>query len=650
MLKRPRPRQHLIGTVAWICAAVAGLWPAIPGVADAGRAMPVTFLDLVALSGGVLGVVAVVGLASLLAAVLHLLSALDLWLDERALLKGGAAGAGRPVRLGLAAAVMLATLVGGSYTAYHHLRVDGHGNYASLIEGWTAKAPGAWRALDEALRTAAPPPVLAARIPLLGEDPVPLLRRLRRYPAVGVAYHVAPDGRLTLLWPDERAGRDEVVRRDLRTWRAPAGRPVWPVMGPPPRGNLAAWRREAVDAFIARLAAAHGRFRYATTWGEGFGFRLLDRHDDQEQVFFAVGALQRGFLGFAFDEGFLDRIDGVGDRILQEAEIPGAWEIGPVRGEPYFLPRVGGLGGFTEPIRLVVDSSLDERGLQAHAQGVIMLLATLVLGFVAATVETVRQFRALIAERAMAMAQSSFVSGVSHEMRTPLATVRLYAELLEQRLDRDAGQREEFVAAILHEVDRLHRLIENVLDFARISGRKRTYAFVPTDLRAVVEEAVQAASGPLTAAGLQVEVHAPTELTAAVDRDAVVHALTNLLTNAAKYAAEGGRVWVSALPGPLGATLAVQDFGPGIAQEDRAKVFHPFHRLAGSAAGGSGLGLALVREYARAHGGGVELDSTLGQGATFKIHLPLDPAEAPAARQAAPCLRAFAAIRRRAAA
>lgn len=653
MSPRPRPRQHLIGTAAWIVAALAGLWPAIPGVAG-GWGRPLTFLDLVELSDGVLGAVAVVGLGGLLAALLHLLSALDLWLDERALRRGGAPGAGRPVRLGLAAAVLLGSLVGASYTAYHHLRVDGHGNYASIVESWGDRSADAWRALDEALRRAAPPPVLAARIPAPGEDPVPLLRKLRRYPAVGVPYHVAADGTLTLLWREppryrEPAGPDAVIRRDLRTWRMPAGGRVWPEMGPRPRAHRAAWREADVDAFVARLAAGHGNFRYAATYGEDFGFRPIAEGGDAQPLF-AVGWPRRGFLGFSLDEAFLGGYDGVGARILDEAQIPGDWVSGPIRGEPYILPRVGGLGELTVPIRLEVDPRLDEDGLRAHAQGAIMALAALVLLFLAASVETVRQFRALIAERAMAMAQSSFVSGVSHEMRTPLATVRLYAELLEQRLDRDPAQRAEFVAAILHEVDRLHRLIENVLDFARISGRKRTYAFAPTDLRALVDEAVQAASGPLAAAGLQVEVHAPAEVTAAVDRDAVVHALTNLLTNAAKYAADGGRVWVSALPGPLGATLAVQDFGPGIAKEDRAAVFRPFHRLAGSAAGGSGLGLALVREYAHAHGGGVELESALGQGATFKIHLPLDPAEAPAIRQDAPWRRAFAAIRRRAAA
>ena len=632
MPKRPRPRQHLGGTLAWSLAAAAGLWPAVPGMGLVG-AEPIAFLELVRYSDGVLGVVAVAGLVGLVAAVLHLLTALDLWIDERALRRGGTSGNWRAVRLAVPTALALAVLMGGSGYGFYNLRKDQDGRYAAIFDGFAVRAGVAWPRLEGLFARSSPRD--ATVLPAPGADPVPALRAIQRTPVAAEAYHVARDGWLTLL---DEAGR--VHRFHLPTWRPPQAPPSWPAIGPRPRGPRPGV--EPMAWLVERIGEAHLGFGPHQPWEMRTGFHPL-RVRTADDAFYAKGDARRGYLGYRLDDAFLDAAGA----LLVEAGLPGRWAV---RGDfaEDAVPRPEVETGRLGPI--VLDLHLSERSGAAHFEGTLTALAGLAVLFFAAMIEAVRQFRALIAERAMSMAQSSFVSGVSHEMRTPLATVRLYAELLEQRLDREAGQREEFVRAILLEVDRLHRLIENVLDFARISGRKRVYGFVPTDLRAVAEEAVAATRGPLAAAGLAVEIHAPAPLSAAIDRDAVVQALTNLLTNAAKYAPEGQRVWVSVLPGPLGVAIAVQDFGPGIAKEDRAKIFRPFYRVPGTAAGGSGLGLALVLEYARAHGGHVELESAPGQGATFRLHLPLDPTTAAAPRREAPWDRAIAALRRRTAA
>lgn len=264
---------------------------------------------------------------------------------------------------------------------------------------------------------------------------------------------------------------------------------------------------------------------------------------------------------------------------------------------------------------------------EGHATAVIMVLPLFALLALLRLAGAGRALRALWAERAIALAQSNFVSAVSHEMRTPLTTIQLYAEMLAQDVVTEPARRTHYLETIAGESERLGRLIENVLDYARISGRRKAYRFEPLDVREVLQEALAAVEGALAQAGLAVELHAPLPVVAPVDRDALVQALINLLANAAKYAADGQRVLVSALPEAGGVALAVQDFGPGIAPAEQAKVFQPFYRVGSEltrTTTGSGLGLALVAETARAHGGRVELESTPGQGSAFKLLLPTE--------------------------
>ncbi len=607
--RAPDPVGRLVAAAAWSLVAIAGLWPLWPGVGDIpGRA--VGFLDLLAYSGGALGYVALAGLAGALVAFHHLLTAADATIDRWALRRSVGLEHFRVVRLAVPAGVALVVLVLASWTGYHHLRRDAHGNFLALVEHYEALGQQAWARLPAVYERECPPAEIA--VPRAGEDPVPALRELRTFKMVEVPFHISRQGELTML-----LGGD-VVRARLSTWRAGFG--VWPAFGPPyPKHD----RRRAIDLRIAALAEALGYFR----WGPGNEVAFTPAEGlDEARMLVLKSHREGGWLGFFSDHDFVNL---AANEVLRDLGIPGSWSTGPIghwRGDVYMVPPAERPPEALRIFRLILDDDLSAAATTGHVERTITFLGALFVLFGAALLETARQFRALIAERAMRMAQSGFVSGVSHEMRTPLATIRLYTELLEQGLDDAPGRRAEFLRAILTEVDRLHRLIENVLDFARISGRKRTYALAPADLRMLVDEAVAAARGPLAAAEMTCEVHMPAPITATVDRDAVVQALANLITNAAKYAADGKRVWVSVMPGPLGVAFAVQDFGPGLAADERKKVFDPFYRVAGSAAGGSGLGLALVREYARAHGGRVEVESHPGRGATFSIHLPLEPA------------------------
>jgi signal transduction histidine kinase len=250
--------------------------------------------------------------------------------------------------------------------------------------------------------------------------------------------------------------------------------------------------------------------------------------------------------------------------------------------------------------------------------GVFMLLSVAAL---AACLHEVDQMKA---ERALKVAQSNFVAAVTHELRTPVATVRMYADMMRQGMVGDEAQREQFLGHICHECDRLSGLIDDVLAYAEVGEQRRRYTFEPVAATVLVDDALAAVGGAL--GGLAVERDVPADLKVEVDRRAMTHALVNLLTNAAKYGAAGRRVRLGAERTAVGVRFFVQDFGPGIAAAEHEKVFEAFYRVGDELTRkhpGSGLGLALVAEYVKAHAGKVSLESQPGTGAQFSIQLPL---------------------------
>jgi two-component system phosphate regulon sensor histidine kinase PhoR len=219
------------------------------------------------------------------------------------------------------------------------------------------------------------------------------------------------------------------------------------------------------------------------------------------------------------------------------------------------------------------------------------------------------------------------VANVSHEFKTPLTTIRLYAELLEQGRVRDASQREEFLRTIGAETQRLSRLVNNVLDFSRLEQGRREYARTPLDLTAWLNGLLDTHAPRLAEAGLALHRQLPNgPMPLTTDGDAVAQITLNLMENACKYAASGGEVTVTLEPRPGGgAALGVLDRGPGVPPEHQHRIFDKFHRVdtaltAGQ--GGTGLGLAIARELARGLGGDLRHAARPGGGAAFILELP----------------------------
>jgi signal transduction histidine kinase len=229
--------------------------------------------------------------------------------------------------------------------------------------------------------------------------------------------------------------------------------------------------------------------------------------------------------------------------------------------------------------------------------------------------------------------KSDFVANVSHELKTPLALIRLFAETLELGRAPSEDKKRQYYRVIDKESQRLTQLINNILDFSRIEAGRREYRFVPTDLGLVVRDVVESYRFPIEQHGFTLDVSIPEDLPEVeVDPAAVSQALINLVQNAMKYSADEKRVGLALRRDGDRVLVSVKDRGIGIPRGEQKKIFEKFYRVENSlvhATKGSGLGLALVQHIMEAHKGSVELVSAPGEGSTFTLIFPLPPRETP---------------------
>jgi signal transduction histidine kinase len=228
-----------------------------------------------------------------------------------------------------------------------------------------------------------------------------------------------------------------------------------------------------------------------------------------------------------------------------------------------------------------------------------------------------------------ARVKADFAANVSHELRSPIAQIRLKAEALQLDLCYDEDDRRAHYDAIVSEAERLSRLVDNVLDFASIERGAKRYMLRAGDIGDVLRKATEAFK--LVAQGAQIEIDArvPDDLPVAwFDRDAMGQVITNLLSNAMKYGSEGR--WVGLVAGADDAEVwfTVSDHGIGIAADDVARIFEDYFRVESAevrARRGTGIGLTIVRYIVEAHHGTISVESELGRGTTFRVALPLSP-------------------------
>ena len=228
--------------------------------------------------------------------------------------------------------------------------------------------------------------------------------------------------------------------------------------------------------------------------------------------------------------------------------------------------------------------------------------------------------------------RADFIANASHELRTPLAALLGFIETLQGTAKDDTAARTKFLAIMQGQATRMARLIDDLLSLSRIELNVHLQPNTPADLVPIVRQVVDGLQTLARDRDVEIKVVAPPDtVTVLGDRDELIRALENLVENALKYGAVGKRVDITLTRaqtrgGTPEARVAVRDYGPGIAPEHLPRLTERFYRVDvadSRAQGGTGLGLALVKHVLNRHGGRLTVESTLGAGATFTMHLPL---------------------------
>jgi Na+/proline symporter/nitrogen-specific signal transduction histidine kinase len=223
--------------------------------------------------------------------------------------------------------------------------------------------------------------------------------------------------------------------------------------------------------------------------------------------------------------------------------------------------------------------------------------------------------------------KDEFISTVTHELRTPLTSIRAFSEILLANPDMDVEQRSKFLGIIVKESERLTRLINQVLDMAKIDSGRIDWRIETIDLRALIQDAINATSQLFCDKAVALhEDLGERPATIVGDRDRLIQVIINLLSNAVKFCPDqGGEVTLQLRPLANHWRVAVIDNGPGIAHDQHKLIFEKFHQVVDTHSGkpqGTGLGLPISQKIIEHHEGRIWVESALGQGATFLVELP----------------------------
>jgi signal transduction histidine kinase len=369
------------------------------------------------------------------------------------------------------------------------------------------------------------------------------------------------------------------------------------------------------DAFHEHLKAGLG-FTVNLAWARQFYFPDLTK--------------QVGRIGGSREGLSLSVVDEAGKRITEDV---------PARGETPTSRRAFPLF-FFDSLSVALDSpvnlprrewavevhpvgSASELGLSADSD----LVRTLVVAAVAAGVLAfglALTSNAVRASSRLAELRSEFVSGVTHELKVPLATIRAIGDSVASGRVTDTDTLKEYAQLVVQESKRLTRLFDNLLAYSRITDVTEAYHFEALDLSGLVDEALRGFKSQLSASGFEVDVDIPEQLPPIkADRTAMRLLLDNVIDNAMRYSGSSHWLRIAADQGASGIRIAISDRGIGIPPHELRHVMRKFFRGSRAVSGGSGLGLAIANRIVADHGGSLTIDSTVGAGTTVYVTLPV---------------------------
>ena len=220
-----------------------------------------------------------------------------------------------------------------------------------------------------------------------------------------------------------------------------------------------------------------------------------------------------------------------------------------------------------------------------------------------------------------------FVANVSHEIKTPLTAIKGFVETLQQGTVEDRAEQERFLGIVLKHVNRLGAILEDLLALSRMEQENGTeeVRLSTGRIKEVIQTAIQVCQPKAAARDITISVDAAEDLSANLDATLLEQAFVNLIDNAVKYSDDGSQVRISAAQEKREVTIKFADQGSGIPNKHLPRLFERFYRVDKARSrklGGTGLGLAIVKHIVQAHGGHITVESSLGQGSTFTVHLP----------------------------
>jgi signal transduction histidine kinase len=325
----------------------------------------------------------------------------------------------------------------------------------------------------------------------------------------------------------------------------------------------------------------------------------------------------------------------VGTRILDDGGHPivgaaRATDAGPLsrRSLPllFFDPLLVAVAPSNELSRerLTVEvSASQDPGLRAVNRAAVTTLTLASAAGITLIVALSMTARAARTSAALAEARSEFTASVTHELKTPIATIRAIGDALASRRIAGPDVVPRYGQLVTNEARRLARLVDNVLALSRITDVADVYAFDRVSIGEIIDDVLRDFATIISEQGFEVTVAIPPDLPVHGDRPALRLLLDNLIDNAIRYSTATRRITVSAAVEPPMVVLSVRDKGMGIRSGELAQVTRRFFRGSGASAGGNGLGLAIVQRIVKDHHGVLKIESVEGEGTTVSVSLPL---------------------------
>ncbi|NQT23776.1 PAS domain S-box protein [candidate division KSB1 bacterium] len=225
----------------------------------------------------------------------------------------------------------------------------------------------------------------------------------------------------------------------------------------------------------------------------------------------------------------------------------------------------------------------------------------------------------------MERVRSDFVANVSHELKTPITSIKGFVETLKDGAIHDPENADRFLEIVSKHTDRLNAIIEDLLKLSRLEDEGISIEFEEIEIIKIIKDAIIVCRKKAEQKQIEIEIKCETDLTVSVNPPLLEEALINLIDNALKYSPEENKIEIKCSQDQKGTEISIEDNGPGIAQKHLPRIFERFYRVDRARSreiGGTGLGLSIVKHIVQAHQGEVSVDSVVGTGSTFRIHLP----------------------------